>query len=230
MWSELPIIYKDEWLAVIDKPAGVHVHPPEDDSHRIRAQENGLARLRDQLGQYVYPVHRLDPPTTGVVIYALKSEVCGAIQKQFQSHAVSKIYWALCRGHFKEKHGVVDRPMKRDGIGTMADAITAYQVLKEYEFPYSTGVHPQSRYTWLECKPKSGVWHQIRRHLAGISHPIVGDVMHGDGRHNRGFKEHTKLEGMWLRCVEMGIHHPVTNEAMVFKAPADPKWETLAGL
>lgn len=228
MRESLPILYQDPWLVVIDKPAGVHVHPPEDQSHRISAAQNGLARLRDQVGGYVYPVHRLDPPTTGVLIYALSPEICGAIQKQFQAHQVSKAYWAFCRGHFQEKTGIIDRHMKRDGSGTLAAAVTDYRVLREFEFPYSTGPHPKSRYTWLECRPRSGVWHQIRRHLAGASHPIVGDVMHGDGKHNRAFKAFSGIDGLWLRCVEMRFEHPVNQVPVVVQAPEEARWKWLS--
>ena len=223
----VPILYQDEHLVAVEKPEGVHVHPPEDRRARIKKSQNGLAIVRDQIGQYLYPVHRLDPATSGVLIYALSSDAAAKIQEQFRAGTVGKRYWAISRGFFAGDLGAVDRPLKRDGVGTIAPALTHWQVLARAQAEWPVGDFPCSRYTWVEARPKTGVYHQIRRHFSGIARPILGDRVHGDGIHNRKLTEKTGVTGLCLRAVEIDFNHPFSGERLKIKAPPSEKWERL---
>jgi tRNA pseudouridine65 synthase len=223
------IVFEDEALWVVDKPAGMHVHPPQNSPYGIRYEENLMARLRDQVGAYVYPAHRLDPATSGLVILARTGEVAGRLQAQFREHRVRKIYWAVVRGWFGgDGTGRIERELKRDGNGTLAPARTAFRTLGKAELASPVGKYATARYSWIECAPETGVYHQIRRHLSGASHPIVGDTQHGDSDHSRFFRDELGLPGLWLRAVSLRLLHPMeSGRELEFQAPADPRWEKL---
>ena len=213
------ILHQDSWFVAIDKPEGIHVHPPEDSRNRITREQNGLSRLRDQIGQYLYPVHRLDPATSGVLVYALSKESASRIAGAFAAREVQKEYWAIVRGKAPAHH-VIDRPLKRDTTDTFAPASTEIERLAYAEFD------PVHRYSWIRARPKTGVYHQIRRHLAGLSHPLIGDVMRGDGRHNRFFRE-MGLGGMYLRAMTLSFLHPETGEKVRIESGINDRWRKL---
>lgn len=224
------ILYQDEHLVAIDKPAGIHVHPPEVSlGARITQDQNGLAILRDQIGQYLYPVHRLDAPTTGVLLYALSKEAAAQFQSDLQEQRVHKIYRAVVRGYTPE-NGEITRPLKRDSTPTLAPAHTRYTTLARTEFPVPVGIHPTTRYSLIQASPLTGRYHQLRRHLAGISHPIIGDVMRGDGDHNRFFKNELGIQGLLLRASELHFAHPIGRQPMSLYAPQTPVWTKVLSL
>lgn len=171
------------WVA-IDKPSGFVAHPLDDPKHAVPRHQNCLAILRDQLGQLVYPVHRLDRPTSGVLIYALSPESASRLQEVWHTEAVQKRYLALVRGHITEPL-VIDRPLKRPKTGTLAEASTTVIPVFAGELPYPYRQFPTLRISLVWALPHTGRFHQIRRHLAGIGHPILGDTVHGDGVTNR---------------------------------------------
>ena len=214
------ILHQDDWLVAIDKPEGVHVHPPEDSRNRITRDQNGLARLRDQIGQYLYPVHRLDPPTSGVLVYALSSQSASRIAGGFAAREVQKEYWAVVRGKAPERH-LIERPLKRDSTDTFAPASTEIERLSYAEFD------PVHRYSWILARPKTGVYHQIRRHLAGLAHPLVGDVVRGDGKHNRFFRNDLGLPGLYLRAMTLCFRHPESGKMLKLEAGVNDRWRKL---
>jgi tRNA pseudouridine65 synthase len=205
---------------------GIHVHPPEFEGIRIRRSQNGLALLRDQIGRYLYPVHRLDAATSGVLVYALQSEAAARLQTVFRDRKARKTYEVLVRGHAPSE-GAIDRALKRDHGQSFADARTRYRLRARATFEISTRRYPQSRLSWLEVHPETGVFHQIRRHLAGISHPILGDSVHGDGEYNRILRERLGLPGLWLRATSLVLPHPVSGEPLELRAPECPRWEAM---
>ncbi len=227
----LEILHLDEDLVIVEKPEGVHVHPPEDRRTRLTYDQNALAVVRDQLGKYLYPVHRLDPATSGVLAYALSSEAAAAIQAQFRAGTVKKRYWAVVRGHLVgpsgESDGVIERELRRDGVGTLARAETEWSEVARCEAGWSVGQFPQARYMWLEARPRTGVYHQIRRHFAGLSRPIIGDRAHGDGLQNRVFTERTGIPGLCLRAISLELAHPRTGAVIRVEKPASEKWQKM---
>jgi tRNA pseudouridine65 synthase len=226
----LPIIYRDEFLVVINKPSGLLVHRSEIDRHETRF---AMQLVRDQLGQHVFPVHRLDKPTAGVLVFALSAEIAKEMGDIFSRHLLKKTYLALVRGYAPEQitvdHPLVEEPDKytdkkaRNNKAAQV-AITEFKTLATIELPFSVDKYPGTRYSLVECKPKTGRKHQIRRHLKHISHPIIGDAKHGKGIHNRFFQEHFNCGGLMLAATELHIPHPVTQLPLKLIAPLEEKF------
>lgn len=222
---QLPILYQDDWLVAINKPAGLLVHRSLIDKHETQF---AVQLLRDQIGQKVYPVHRLDRPTSGVLLFALDAAMARALTEQFTQGLVLKTYIALVRG-FCELVGVINYALKEE-LDEIADAkanpnkpaqtaITHYRTLEQFELPFASGKHPTSRYSLLELQPKTGRKHQLRRHLKHIFHPLVGDTTHGDGKQNKLFREQFSCERLLLHAQALQVQHPISKEALNLQAP-----------
>jgi tRNA pseudouridine65 synthase len=207
--AKLRILFEDENLVVVDKPAGFYVHPPEGgangESMRIPKSQNTLALLRDQLGHYVYPVHRLDRATSGVLIFAKNSETARRLSEDFSSRRLEKTYFAFVRGWVMEKL-TIDEPL--DG----KEAITEVHPVKRVLFREAVGRHPEVRATFVQVRLKTGRFHQIRRHLKHQNHPLYGDTVHGDGKHNQWIRTKLPGSGLFLKCYQMGFQHPYREE------------------
>ncbi|MGR9117136.1 MAG: tRNA pseudouridine(65) synthase TruC [Gammaproteobacteria bacterium] len=226
----LKVLYRDDCLVAIDKPAGLLVHRSNIDRHETRF---AIQLLRDQLGCRVFPVHRLDKPTAGVLLFALDAETAKAMMEVFAGESVAKSYMAVVRG-FTEPEGVIDYPL-HEQLDKMTDAralsdkpaqdaVTHYQRLGTVELPIPVGRYPTSRYSLLRLIPKTGRKHQLRRHLKHIFHPIVGDTTHGDGRHNALFRGHFDCWRLLLAARSLGFVHPVTGVSTVIEAPLDAEF------
>jgi tRNA pseudouridine65 synthase len=210
-------------LVVIEKPAGVPVHPPESPGER-RSGTDLIRILRSQLGVYGYPVHRLDRATSGLMLWALQSETASKIQAQFQAGEIQKTYLALVRGWLKGE-GVVDSPLASERHPEiMKPAVTRYMGLHTFELPMPDRGHASSRYSLVRAEPLTGRWHQIRRHLKRISHPLIGDTVHGDGVHNRNWRDRTGDRRLYLLSWELSFRHPITGEALQFQARFSGAW------
>ena len=211
----LPILYRDEWLVAVDKPPGIHVHPTA-----FSPNEDSCVRmLRDQLGQWVFTIHRLDRATSGVLLFALNSDVATAISAQFAGREVKKRYLAIVRGYLPEGEQRIDRPLREEPHLPPDEAITVYRRLATGEIPVPTGKFPTSRFSLAEVLPQTGRKNQIRRHLAGISHPIIGDVQFGDGRQNRIFRENLDSRQLLLLAMNLEITHPFSAKILQISAP-----------
>ncbi|MDM4767218.1 pseudouridine synthase [Pelomonas sp. SE-A7] len=233
MDDELHILHRDQRLVAIAKPAGLLVHRTQLDAQEERA---ALQLLRDQLGQPVWPVHRLDKGTSGVLLFALDADMASLAGQAFDRGEVRKRYLALVRGWPAEDAGQIDHPLARDPEKPSAgqpllEARTAWQVLARAEWPLATDPRfATSRYALLELRPETGRRHQIRRHLKHIAHPIVGDATHGKGPLNRAVAAHLGLQRLWLHALELQIRHPESGEALVLSASPGPEWSGLQGL
>lgn len=225
------ILFKDEHLVAIDKPSGFHVHPHETPRFRVSRDRVCLYVLRDLLGQFVYPVHRLDAGTSGVLVFALSSDGAREMAQLFNQKTIHKTYHAVVRGWAPES-GVIDLPLEQDSTGELAAAKTLFKRFSTIELPFAVGKrYPNSRYSLVEAKPITGKYHQIRRHFNRITHPLIGDSEHGDSRHNRFFREQLGIEGLCLKAQTLEFTHPWTGEALKLEAPdvEDPadKWNKI---
>lgn len=192
---KLEIIYQDQNLVAINKPHGLLVHRTNIAND---AKVFALQELRNQLGQHVYPVHRLDRKTSGVLLFALDKSRQKEISKLFQEGKIHKSYIALVRGYLKG-NGTVDYDLKSDK-GTSQKAVTHYKTLEQYEINLPLGKHMTSRYTLVELKPETGRFHQLRKHMAHIFHPIIGDRPHGCNKQNKIWKEKFDMTTMMLHA------------------------------
>lgn len=222
--DELPILFRDECLIAVHKPSGLLVHRTDLDRHETRF---AVQLLRDQIGRRVYPVHRLDKGTSGVLLFALERDAGRVVSDQFERQTVTKKYIAVVRGHPAEA-GEIDHPLikRHDDYEWAAaaatapqQAVTRFRRLAVCELPHAVDRYPSSRYALLELEPLTGRRHQLRRHLKHISHPIIGDATYGKGRHNRLFRTLFNCHRMLLASVEMRVTHPVTGELLILTAP-----------
>ena len=229
----LKILYQDEYIVAIHKPAGLLVHRSMIDRHETQF---AMQMLRDQIGQHVFPVHRLDRPTSGVLIFALSADVARLLGEQFAGHDIAKTYFAIVRGHVKEP-GTIDYALKEklDKIADKRanqdkapqDAQTEYLPLQHFELPFSVSRYPSARYTLVCLHPKTERKHQLRRHMCHINHPILGDTTHGDGKHNKFARDQFAFNGLALTCQQMSIYHPVSNEKLIIMNDFDQRMSTL---
>ncbi len=213
MIEALEIIYQDEQIVAVNKPHGLLVHRSKIAND---ADEFALQILRDQLGMKVYPVHRIDRKTSGILLFALNPEMERQLNHLFATQAIKKEYLAIVRGFIAEK-GTVDYPLKKEN-GKLQEAVTHYQLLQQTEIAVPLGKHETSRYSLVKVIPETGRMHQIRKHLAHINYPIIGDRPHGCNKQNKLFKEKWEMDKMMLHASKMNFLHPDTEEIVNIEA------------
>jgi len=209
----LEIIYHDEHLIAINKPHGLLVHKSWIASD---VKEFAIQILRDQIGQRVTPVHRLDRKTSGVLLFALTDEANKAMNLQFEGNKVQKTYHALVRGYTLDEERI-DYPLRKEN-GNMQEAVTNYKTLDRVEVPVPLGKHETQRYSLIEVKPETGRMHQIRKHMDHVRHPIIGDRQHGCNKQNKLFKEQWEMTTMLLHASQLVFEHPVTQKTICIEA------------
>ncbi|MBD3620159.1 MAG: tRNA pseudouridine(65) synthase TruC [Chromatiales bacterium] len=223
--TEPDILFQDDWLVAVHKPAGLLVHRSLIDRRETRF---ALQLVRDRIGRRVYPVHRLDKPTSGALLFALDPETARRLTAAFTAGAVQKTYLAVVRGHTPEA-GVIDYALREEQdrmTDALADpdkaaqpAVTPWRRLATVELPHAVGRYPTARYSLLRLTPETGRKHQIRRHMKHIFHPVVGDTTHGDGRHNRFFREQLDSHRLLLAATGLALAHPHTGAPLAIEAP-----------
>lgn len=245
--AALPILYLDAHLAVVDKPAGLMAH----DSRLARGETDFVAdRLRAQFGRPIFLVHRLDRATSGCLLVAFDRDTASALGKALMretadeheagqagtdaqtapvgSGGFEKTYWAICRGWPAEAAFTVDhaldggpgKPLKRDARTQFRTLATCELALPSHN---AAGAFPTSRYAWLEARPQTGRFRQIRRHLKHVSHHLIGDSSHGDGRHNRAFRA-LGIHRMLLHARTLAFDHPQDGRRVAVDAPVDAEF------
>ncbi|RFF27605.1 MULTISPECIES: pseudouridine synthase [unclassified Wenzhouxiangella] len=197
------ILFRDDWLCAIAKPPGILVHR----SNIATDREFVMQNLRDQLGKRVWPVHRLDRATSGVLLFALDPETARRLGQAFVDRHVDKRYLAVVRG-WTDEAGTIDHPVARHERAEAREARTHYRRLATCELPVPVGGFETARYSLVEARPETGRRHQIRRHFKHISHHLIGDTTYGDGRHNRLFREHLHCHRMLLHASRLEFDHP----------------------
>jgi len=229
MWKDyqLEILYKDKYFVAINKPSGLLVHKSMIDKDEIYF---AMKMVRDQIEQWVYPVHRLDKPTSGVLLFALDSTTAHLISQQFQEHSIEKIYIAVVRGYIQE-NGFIDYPLsiKLDKITDKnskhlkepQEAQTSFKRLAITEVDFAVGRYEKSRYSLVELKPKTGRKHQLRRHMKHLSHHIVGDTKYGRGEHNKMVRKEFNIQRLLLHSTSLEFTHPYTEKRIKIEAKED---------
>ena len=223
---QLRILYQDPHYVAIDKPPGLLVHRSPISSDRVFAVQT----LRDQIGQRVYPVHRLDRATSGVLIFGLSAQAAGRLAAQFQSHQVDKAYLAVARGWVDET-GLIDHPVAdEEGRDLTQAATTRYRRLATVELPHPVDRYPSARYSLVRIVPETGRRQQIRKHFKHISHHLIGDTTHGNGRHNRFFRERYDIHRLLLMSWQLGFRHPYSKQRVLVAAEPDADWRKIGEL
>lgn len=222
----LPILYQDEYLIAVNKPSGLLVHKSWVAKD---AKEFALQTVRNMTGQHVFPVHRLDRPTSGVLLFTFNGELAQQVQSQWE-HA-EKIYLAIVRGWLKEAIEV-DHPLKGmadygQDTDTEQDAQTRFTPLAQVEIDAEIDRYPQSRFSLVQAQPMQGRTHQIRRHLKHLSHPIIGDARYGKGKYNRYVAEHFACPRLLLHAKQLTFTHPISQQPVKVEAPVEGNMKNL---
>ncbi|MFK7909217.1 MAG: RluA family pseudouridine synthase [Akkermansiaceae bacterium] len=209
MTEPLNIIYQDDWLVAVDKPAGQLVHPadkPKDDDQVT------MKILRDQLGQHVYNIHRIDRPTTGVLLFGIDRDAARALHRALERHEVQKTYWAIVSGSPPADAWECHVPLQKHDQAPEREAHTSFRVLEK-----STSL------ALIEATPHTGRTHQIRKHLLHAEIPIVGDYRYAgiDTSDHLGRQLGTGTR-MLLQSRLLEFIHPVTAINTAIKSPVDP--------
>lgn len=234
MQNPLSVLYRDEYLLIVHKPAGLLVHRSPIDRHETEFALQYARALND--GRHVYPVHRLDRPTSGILVFARDSDTARTLGMAMMAGEVAKTYLAMVRG-WPPEQGEIDYPLREEpedrrlkGVEQpVRDALTYYRTLATTEIPVEIEKYSTSRYAVVELSPKTGRKHQLRRHMKHINHPIIGDANHGRGRHNRYFAERFGQGRLMLAATKMAFRHPVTGEPLtVSAAPEESFLEVLS--
>ena len=224
----LDILYLDDYLAIVHKPAGWLVHRTPLDKGETRFV---LQTLRDQIGQHVWPVHRLDKGTSGVLLFALSAEVARTLGQAFETgEGLQKTYRAIVRG-WPADSGLIDHPLKRmpDDMRTerteIQPAQSRFATLRHFELALPQQGFASTRCAEVELEPLTGRRHQLRRHMKHIAHPIMGDATHGKGPLNRAVADLIGLQRLWLHAERLQLKHPVDGQPLVIDAPLPTEWE-----
>ena len=217
----IEIVFEDEHLLAVNKPAGLLVH-----RSAIAAGEDDflLERLQAQVGGNVFLIHRLDRATSGVTLLAKSRETAGELGKQFMARSVRKRYLAVVRG-WPETAGLIDYPLPdvRER-GPRKPAVTRWRTLATTSVPIALGKYPEQRYALIEAQPETGRYRQIRKHLHHVSHHIVGDTSHGRGDHNRLWRMHFGVHRLLLHAWRLELAHPLSGAPLRLQAPLDEAW------
>ncbi len=219
MSTEFQILHQDDAICAVTKPSGLLVHRTAISTDRVFLVD----LLRGRIGRRVWPAHRLDRATSGVLLFALSADAAAALGRQFELGRVEKRYLALARGWLPDQ-GEIDRPL-RDGRGNSArerEALTRFRCLGRSELPVAVAPHATARYSLVEARPETGRTHQIRRHFKHIAHPIVGDVNHGDRHHNRLFRERYGCHRLLLHASGLRFEHPENGAMLRLEAALPP--------
>ncbi len=243
MTAPLTILYRDHDFIAVDKPVGMIVHRAGNDDN----QPALLQTLRDQVGERIYPIHRLDQPTSGVVLFGFDPTAAAAMVEQFTHHRVRKFYQTIVAG-WTSPEGCITTPLA-DGDGFEADkrgtkkrfgdetaltlgpspirmgeqgktraACTVYSSIRRFDVP-SIGSQSNVCLSWVEASPQSGRWHQIRRHLSSIGHPILGDYRHGCEEFNTWLETVFQTDTMMLSSVYLAFEHPFLGHEVIIRGP-----------
>lgn len=229
--TAIPVVFQDDGIVVVHKPAGLLVHRGMGAS----AHEPFLLQLvRDLTDRWVYPVHRLDRPTSGLVVFTFRPETCGILQEHMKAGRFRKTYRAIARGWMPEPQGVREEALDSPDNGALQDASTRWLELDRCTIPHPFGGHPTGRFALLELEPTTGRWHQLRRHFSRMHHPLAGDTTHGDRHVNHFFESRFGWWRLMLWACRLGFPHPVTGRELEF-ADAPERgigsfWERLKAL
>lgn len=216
----LDILYQDDDLIAINKPHGLLVHRS---SIAADTSEFALQLLRDQIQQTVYPAHRLDRKTGGILLFTKNKEMDSLTQQLFADKSMIKTYWAIVRG-YTDDEGIIDYPLRKES-GSLQEAVTRYRTLARAEIDLPFGKHATSRYALVEVNPQTGRMHQIRKHFAHIFHPILADRPHGCNKQNKLWKERFDMDTMMLHARRLSFIHPRTKREVNIEAPLLAEFE-----
>ncbi len=221
----LEIVYQDEYIVCVSKPNNVVVHHARH-SRNVVDEKSLLQLLEEQLGEKLYPVHRLDRKTSGIILLTRETKFVSEFQKLFTDNAITKTYYGLVRGHAPEKL-VIDSPVKGRDANVHKDAETLLETIHKITLDIPVKPYDTSRYSLVKLTPKTGRLHQLRIHTNKISHPLIGDPKYGDKNHNIMYQENFNCENLFLHAKNLEFVHPFSKEKLSLSVSFPKDWELL---
>lgn len=212
------LLFEDEHFVAINKPPGILVHLTRLSEDTVSVAQ----QLAAQLGQRIFPIHRLDRGTSGVLIVGKTAAAAGALAAHFREKSVEKKYLAVLRGYIPES-ATIDYALDDPETGKEKQpAISHYRRLGQVELPFSVDPKfPTTRYALAEAEPETGRRHQLRKHFAHVFHPVIGDRRHGDVKHNNYLRAAFGLQRLLLHALRLQFEHPFSGGETCIQAPVD---------
>ena len=215
----LEIIYEDDDLLVVNKPAGMVVHPAPGNytGTLVNALMFHCGDALSSINGVIRPgiVHRIDKDTSGLLMVAKNDHAHASLSQQLQEHSITRRYQAIVYHNIREEEGTIDAPIGRDPKNRLRNAInydhgksavTHYRVIERF-----------GKFTWIEARLETGRTHQIRVHMASVKHPLLGDSLYGPASNKEGASRQMLHAGI------LGFQHPSTGEYMEFESPSSGK-------
>lgn len=221
---KIDIIFEDEYIIAVNKPNNLLIH----NSYYARniKEPTLLELLKEQIGLNLYPIHRLDRKTSGILVLAKEKEYVAEFQELFNNNQIEKTYVAIVRGLVKEI-SVINSPVKNPDTKVYKEAETTCKPLNTKELDIAVHPYNSSRYSLVELKPSTGRMHQLRIHMNKVSHPIVGDYKYGDRFHNRNFENNFDCHNLFLHAISLEFTHPKTQKKIALKATFSQNWNKI---
>jgi len=235
----LSIVYQDDDIVAVYKPAGLVVHrcdsTPEDEVALLQV-------LRDQIGRHVYPVHRIDQPTSGIVLYGLSSIAAASLVDQFTNRRILKCYQAVVIGHIAAARSILTPLSASENFGIdgsrlvdipMRNAETHVRALAHFAPNWNVNGVSSCQLSLVEMTPHTGRWHQIRRHLRSVEHPVLGDRRHGDERYNDAIIDESQArlpDRMMLNASYIQFRQPTSERIIELRCDPDPTFQAIVRL
>ena len=216
------LLFEDDRYLAVSKPPGLLVHRTPLDAHE---PENLRDILRAHTATRLDPVHRLDKPTSGVILFGKDPQAIDHCKRQFEDRQADKRYLAVVRGRV-DNPGCIGKPLPKGMTGTPKVARTSYVPVGHCELPYPVSRYPTARFSLMDCSPLTGRYHQIRLHFRHFRHPIIGDSQHGDKPQNRAFSAHTGTRGLLLHARRFAFDHP-DGGRLILTAEVPPAWRRM---
>ena len=222
---EIPILFQDEYLLVVDKPTHLPTHKSEGMPHDAPYLTKVLGQ---QLGCSIYNVHRLDAKTSGVMMVALTPDIAQILTGRFAGREVHKTYQAIVKGCPGE--GVFYRKVKKAKHGNQVNAETEYRTLQTVTTDIDHKGQTAVQLSLVLLTPHTGRWHQLRQHCSQAWHDILGDSQHGDWGLNHIIEERTGVKRLYLHAYELGFAHPVSQAPLHFQVPLPTDFDQVLNL
>lgn len=222
---KLEVIFEDEYFICVSKPNNVLVHHAYH-SRNVADEESLLQLIKNETDLKVYPIHRLDRKTSGVILLAKQKEFVSKFQELFTNNKIQKIYFGVVRG-FSPDTKTIDSPVKGRDANVHKEALTYLKTINNITLNIPVKPYDSSRYSLIELLPQTGRMHQLRVHTNKISHPLIGDPKYGDKNHNIMFEDNFGFKNLFLHAGKLEFSHPFTSEKMILKATFPKDWIAL---
>ena len=221
----LDIIFEDQFIICVNKPNNMLVHHAYH-SRNVADETSLLQLIQAEKGIKVYPIHRLDRKTSGIILLAKETIHVSKFQELFTNNEIEKTYYGVVRG-FSPETKIIDSPVKGRDASIHKDALTYLKTLEHVVLEIPVKPYDCSRYSLVELKPKTGRMHQLRVHTSKISHPLIGDIKYGDKNHDVMFDENFGWKNMFLHAGQLKFKHPFSEEVLILKANFPKNWISL---